>query len=95
MDLSPEEGKCFDSPLKRMQWLNVYGNIRNVQEHLMAVMNLVILRGGVESLELFGLAEMLLGYAISLLPFPHVMSSTFNFRNIQMLNFPPLIKAET
>lgn len=61
MDLNPAEEMCFDSPLKKMQWLNVYGNIRNVQEHLIAVMNLVNLRGGVENLELYGLAELLIG----------------------------------
>lgn len=60
MDLNPAEEECFDSPLRKMQWLNVYGNIRNVQEHLKAVMNLINLRGGIESLELYGLAELLI-----------------------------------
>lgn len=61
MDLSGTKVSPFVSPLKSMQWLNVYGNIRNVHEHLKAVMDLVTLRGGVESLGLYGLAEVLIG----------------------------------
>lgn len=47
----------FDSPLKSAQWLNVYGNIEYVPQHMKAVMKLIALRGGIENLELHGLAE--------------------------------------
>jgi hypothetical protein len=49
----------FNSPLKKAQWLNVYGSISYVPEHMKAVMELCTIRGGIENLELYGLAELI------------------------------------
>jgi hypothetical protein len=56
-----EKRKPFSSPLKREQWFNVYGNIKYVAEHRNAVRDLLILRGGLETLKLPGLAETIVG----------------------------------
>lgn len=63
--LASHEARCdseskiqpFQSPLKSAQWLNVYGNIQYVPQHMTAVMELLTLRGGIETLKLHGLAE--------------------------------------
>ena len=57
MDSSQVGRNPFNSPLKKVQWLNVYGNITYVPEHMKAVMELLSIRGGIEKLELHGLAE--------------------------------------
>jgi hypothetical protein len=59
VDMSQSRNSPFDSPLRKAQWLNVYGNFQNVPEHMAAVVELLKLRGGVENLELYGLAEIL------------------------------------
>jgi hypothetical protein len=51
----------FNSPLKSAQWLNIYGNITYVPEHMQAVLDIIKLRGGLEKLELHGLAETIAG----------------------------------
>jgi len=61
MDMSRAKSAPFNSPLKKAQWLNIYGNFKHVPEHMTAVMELLSLRGGVESLELYGLAEIIVG----------------------------------
>jgi hypothetical protein len=57
MNVTEEKRKPFNSPLKTAQWLNVYGNIQYVPEHMKAVLNLVNSRGGIENLKLHGLGE--------------------------------------
>jgi hypothetical protein len=57
MNVTEERRKPFNSPLKTAQWLNVYGNIVYVPEHMKAVLNLVNSRGGIENLKLHGLGE--------------------------------------
>lgn len=57
--MSESKNSPFDSPLRNAQWLNVYGNFKNVPEHMAAVIELLRLRGGVENLKLYGLAEIL------------------------------------
>ena len=57
MNVAEEKRKPFSSPLKTIQWLNVYGNIEYVPEHMKAVLDLVTLRGGIENIEMRGLAE--------------------------------------
>lgn len=52
-----EKNKPFDSPLKRVQWKNVYGNSKYVPEHMKVVVELVNRKGGLENLKLIGLAE--------------------------------------
>lgn len=59
--MSRAKSSPFNSPLRKAQWLNVYGNFTHVPEHLAAVMELLSLRGGLESLELYGLAEIIVG----------------------------------
>jgi len=56
-DSSQARRNPFDSPLKSAQWLNIYGNIQYVPEHMQAVLNIINMRGGLEKLELHGLAE--------------------------------------
>jgi hypothetical protein len=53
--------ELFNSPLQKGSWLNVYGNIQQIPAHLKAVMTLVALRGGLENLELKGLAQIITG----------------------------------
>jgi hypothetical protein len=54
-------GNPFNSPLKSAQWLNIYGNIIYVPEHMKAVLDLINMRGGLDRLELHGLAEVIAG----------------------------------
>lgn len=49
----------FNSPLANMQWLNVYGSITHLGAHVVAMRSLVSRRGGLENIELNGLAEVL------------------------------------
>jgi hypothetical protein len=51
----------FNSPLRSAQWLEVYGNISYVPEHSIALGNLLALRGGLEGIKLYGLAEIIAG----------------------------------
>ncbi|KAG4438807.1 hypothetical protein IFR05_005698 [Cadophora sp. M221] len=83
MNMSRAKSSPFHSPLRKAQWLNVYGNFRHVPEHLAAVMELLSLRGGLESLELYGLAEIIVG--------GDVVSST---RNLSKPSLPPLKQAD-
>ena len=49
----------FNPPLISLQWLDVYGKIIHIQEHTIALRDLVVRRGGLEAIELDGLAEVL------------------------------------
>jgi hypothetical protein len=49
----------FISPLRSAQWLNVYSTIMYVPEHVQAVIELVALRGGLENIRMYGLAEVI------------------------------------
>jgi hypothetical protein len=49
----------FNSPLSSAQWLDVYGSMSSVPAHVVAMRSLVRRRGGLESIELHGLAEVL------------------------------------
>lgn len=60
-DPSRVRSNPFVSPLKNAQWLNIYGNIAYVPEHMKAVLDLITIRGGLEKLELHGLAETIAG----------------------------------
>lgn len=53
--IAEEPRKPLTPPPKRAEWLSV--DYRCVPEHLFAVLKLVKLRGGLEALELPGLAE--------------------------------------
>jgi hypothetical protein len=49
----------FNSPLYSAQWLDIYGSMSSVPEHVTAMRSLVGRRGGLENVELDGLAEIL------------------------------------
>jgi len=49
----------FNSPLRTLGWLNVYGNFKFVPQHVKAVGEIVTMRGGLENLKLNGLAEII------------------------------------
>jgi hypothetical protein len=49
----------FNSPLSSAQWLDVYGSMSSVPTHAIAMRSLVARRGGLEKIELHGLAEIL------------------------------------
>jgi len=49
----------FNSPLASVQWLDVYGRIAHVHAHTVGMRSLVDRRGGLEKIELDGLAEVL------------------------------------
>jgi hypothetical protein len=47
----------FHSPLTSVQWLDVYGKISHIKAHVLAMRCLVDQKGGLESIKLEGLAE--------------------------------------
>lgn len=49
----------FNSPISSMQWLDVYGSLMHIKAHTLAMRSLVDRRGGLEMIELEGLAEVL------------------------------------
>lgn len=49
----------FNSPLRSLRWLNMYGNYKPVPQHAKAVADIIRMRGGLENLELYGLAEII------------------------------------
>lgn len=49
----------FNSPMTSTQWLDVYGSISHVPAHTVAMRSLVEKRGGLEGIELNGLAEVI------------------------------------
>jgi hypothetical protein len=61
VDVAEEKQMPFNSPLKKAQWLNFYGKIREVPEHVKAITDIVRLRGGIKSLKLPGLTEIIAG----------------------------------
>jgi hypothetical protein len=51
----------FNSPLRSLRWLNMYGNYKPVPQHAKAVGDIITMRGGLETLKLYGLAEIIIG----------------------------------
>lgn len=51
----------FNSPLRSLRWLNMYGNHKPVPQHAKAIADIITMRGGLETLELYGLAEIIVG----------------------------------
>ena len=49
----------FNSPLVSAQWLDIYGSMSSVPTHAVAMRSLVRRRGGLEKIELYGLAAIL------------------------------------
>jgi hypothetical protein len=49
----------FNPPLSHVQWINIYGSMFYVTSHEKAIVNLVTRRGGLEKIEVEGLAEIL------------------------------------
>ncbi|KAN0119293.1 hypothetical protein V8E51_001501 [Hyaloscypha variabilis] len=57
--VTEEERKPFNTPLQTLQWMNLYGNIKCVPEHMKVVLDLIAMRGGIEKIQLPGLAEVI------------------------------------
>jgi hypothetical protein len=49
----------FNSPLQNLGWLNVYGNFKFVPQHTKAVADIITMRGGLETIKLHGLADII------------------------------------
>lgn len=64
LKVTMEKRRPFDSPLRRAQWINVYGHIKYLPEHINAVIDILNLRGGLETLQMPGLAEIIVGSAL-------------------------------
>lgn len=47
----------FNAPLKALGWLDMYGSISYVFEHWRVAMDLVVRRGGLDRLELYGMVS--------------------------------------
>jgi hypothetical protein len=49
----------FHSPLTSVQWLDIYGSFSHIKAHVLVMRRLVDQKGGLESIKLEGLAEVL------------------------------------
>jgi hypothetical protein len=47
----------FNSPLTSLQWLDIYGSISHIEAHVLAMRTIIDQLGGLEKIELEGLAE--------------------------------------
>jgi len=59
LEAKEETRKPFNSPMKTMQWLNLYGNCTYTPTHMKALYDLVNMRGGLEVIKLPCMAEMI------------------------------------
>jgi len=80
----------FNSPLTSVQWLDVYGSISHIKAHVIAMRTLIDQRGGLESIKLDGLAEVvaysdILG-ATQTLSHPHwpLLERTLKFPRLEL-----------
>jgi len=55
----------FHSPLKSVQWLDVYGSISHIKAHVEAMRVLIDQKGGLKQLQLEGLAEIVALFVLS------------------------------
>jgi hypothetical protein len=55
--VTKEKKKPFNSPLQQFQWLDLYGNLNHVPEHMKAITDILTLRGGLGNVKLPGLVE--------------------------------------
>jgi hypothetical protein len=60
-NVAEEKKMPFNSPLKKAQWLNFYGKSHEVPEHVKAITDIISLRGGIKSIKLPGLTEIIAG----------------------------------
>lgn len=58
-NMMEKERSPFNSPLAGTQWLDVYGSMTHHAAHSTAMKSLMVHRGGLEKIELEGLAEVL------------------------------------
>ena len=63
VDTSPMTGAekkywPFNDPLGRGKWLNMYSGVRVIPEHRKALVDVVTMGGGLESIKLYGLADL-------------------------------------
>ncbi|KAH7419574.1 hypothetical protein BKA64DRAFT_651173 [Cadophora sp. MPI-SDFR-AT-0126] len=73
----------FSSPLASIQWLDVYGSFTHVKAHTLAMRSVIARRGGLEQVELPGLAETL--------SLSDVLGAT---QNLSKPHFPVLLAAK-
>ncbi|KAE9374172.1 hypothetical protein N431DRAFT_283576, partial [Stipitochalara longipes BDJ] len=81
VNFTEERMKPFNSPLQKAGLLHTYGGLQMVPEHREALLRLIVLRGGIESLRLTGLTQALVIGEIC-----GVMNSCFTLKPV----FPPL-----
>jgi hypothetical protein len=58
-NMKPKTRSPFNSPLSSSQWLDIYGSMTHIKAHTLAMRSLVDHRGGLEKIQLEGLAEVL------------------------------------
>lgn len=71
----------FNPPLPSLQWLDVYGSIIHIKEHTIALRDLVIRKGGLEQIELEGLAEVLSLYVHFLTITSKHLANVYTYRS--------------
>ncbi|RDW65955.1 hypothetical protein BP6252_09590 [Coleophoma cylindrospora] len=59
IDVGKSTKTPFQSPLSHTLWIDVYGSMNYVPEHIKAISDLVALKGGLEKVEFRGLAEII------------------------------------
>jgi hypothetical protein len=57
----------FISPLQDLGWLNIYSNFKIVPQHAKAIADIIAIRGGLETIKLYKLAEIIIAYIESFL----------------------------
>ncbi|PMD58679.1 uncharacterized protein K444DRAFT_630383 [Hyaloscypha bicolor E] len=62
LKVTEEKRRPFNFPLRKAQWLNIYGHIKSIFERRKAVLDLPNLRGGLETFQIPGLAKTVVGF---------------------------------
>jgi hypothetical protein len=62
-----EKPSPFIAPLPDLGWLNIYTNFKIVPQHAKAIADIIAIRGGLETIKLYKLAEIIIAYRKTLL----------------------------
>jgi hypothetical protein len=62
-----EKPNPFNSPLPKLGWRHIYGNSKIVPQHAKAIADIVAIRGGLETIKLYKLTEIIISYINSFL----------------------------
>jgi Fungal specific transcription factor domain len=57
-----EKPSSFIAPLPNLGWLNIYSNFKVVPQHAKAIADIIAIRGGLETIKLYKLAEIIIAY---------------------------------